>query len=115
MFNSLQRIRITFKNQKKKKKQTNKQNKTKQTNKQQQQQKFKKTKLNCINSKWSFKEYKKIINLKQRCKKNKNKNHQKLREGERQREREETFFFWVRENYAQNGRDSDKFMVRERE
>ena len=33
----------------------------------------------------------------------------KLRE--RERERERTFF--VRENYVQNGRDSDKFIVRE--
>ena len=46
-----------------------------------------KTKLNCINPKQSFKEYKKIINLKQRYKKNK-KSTKKLRE----RERERTFF-----------------------
>ena len=37
------------------------------------------------------------------------KNPQKI-EREREREREKTFF--VRENYAQNGRGSDKFIVR---
>ena len=38
--------------------------------------------------------------------------HQKI---EREREREITFFFLVRENYAYNGKDSDKFIVREYE
>ena len=44
----------------------------------------------------------------------KKKIHQKIqreRERERERERAGTFFF-VRENYAQNRRDSDKFIVR---
>ena len=45
------------------------------------------------------------------------KSTKKLREREREREREITFFFffWVRENYAYNGKDSDKFIVREYE
>ena len=33
-------------------------------------------------------------------------------EREREREREKKLFFFVRENYAQNRRDSDKFIVR---
>ena len=36
-------------------------------------------------------------------------------EREREREREITFFFLVRENYAYNGKDNDKFIVREYE
>ena len=34
------------------------------------------------------------------------------REGERERERERGDLFFVRENYAQNRRDSEKFIVR---
>ena len=34
------------------------------------------------------------------------------RERERERERERVPFFFVRENYAQNRRDSEKFIVR---
>ena len=49
--------------------------------------------------------------------KKKKKSTKKFREREREREREGeregTFFFLVRENYAQNKRDSDKFIVRE--
>ena len=41
----------------------------------------------------------------------KQKNPPKNLEREREREREMTFFF-VRENYAQNRRDNDKFIVR---
>ena len=40
--------------------------------------------------------------------------HQKI-ERERERERNNIFFFLVRENYAYNGKDSDKFIVREYE
>ena len=39
----------------------------------------------------------------------KKKIHQKI---QRERERERELFFFVRENYAQNRRDSDKFIVR---
>ena len=42
------------------------------------------------------------------------KNPPKNLEREREREREGTFFFFfVRENYAYNIRDSDKFIVKE--
>ena len=53
-----------------------------------------------------FQKIQKFINLKQRCKKNK-KIHQKI---VREREREITFF--VKENYEQNGRENDKFIIR---
>ena len=36
-----------------------------------------------------------------------------IKKNEKQIERERENFCFVRENYAQNGRDSDKFMVRE--
>ena len=40
----------------------------------------------------------------------KKKSTKKFREREKEREREDLFF--VRENYAQNRRDSDKFIVK---
>ena len=63
-----------------------------------------KTQLNRINLNYSSKKQKKILNLKQRC------NIYISPKIERKRERETIFF--VKKNYAYNGKENAKFILK---
>ena len=75
-------------------------------NYQSEKKKNNKTQLNRINLKYSSKKQKKILNLKQRC----NIYIYISPKIERKRERETIFF--VKKNYAYNGKENAKFILK---